>query len=325
MVRMRAAVLKELHSPFEVIQVDRPIPESGKKLVELSFAGLNHRDLWITKGKYPGIKLPAIPGSDGAGRSDGKRILINPSLHWGDSFAFQSKEYKILGLPNQGTFAEYITIENGKIFPIPEHLSDEEAAALPLGGLTAYRAFMTKCKPVRGDKVLISGIGGGVATMAFLFSMALGLETYVTSGAEEKIEKAVQMGATGGVSYRDEQFHKKISDMSGGVDIVIDSAAGNGFSRLLQCCNPGARIAVYGGTKGPIDSISPQLIFWKQLSIFGSTMGTDREFDDMLHFVSKHKIKPVIDNVFSLTNINEAFKRMEEAGQFGKIILDVRS
>ena len=321
---MRAAVLHTLNTPLEIKEVDTPIAHKGEKLVEMAFAGLNHRDVWITKGQYAGIVLPLILGSDGSGTLEGKSVLFNPSMNWGGNPAVQAPDYRILGLPDQGTLAQYIVLPADKIHAIPEHLSLQEGAALPLAGLTAYRALITKCNPAEGEKVLISGIGGGVALFAMQFALALGCEVYVTSGSDEKIDRAIALGAKGGANYNHPDFTKEIKRLSGGVDVIIDSAAGDGFAQLAKVCNPAGRICFYGGTRGSINGLVPQWVFWKQLSIFGSTMGTDSEFEAMLELVKEHKIRPIIDQVFPLEAVNEAFDRMDKGQQFGKILVDVR-
>lgn len=321
---MKSAVLKELHRDLVIEEMELPDNKDGERLVALKFSGLNHRDVWITKGMYAGITLPLVLGSDGAGTCQGRRVLINPSLNWGNNPMVQGPDYKILGLPDRGTFATHVKVATNKIHNIPDHLTDEEAAALPLAGLTAYRALMTKCQPKVGDKVLISGIGGGVALFAMQLALSVGCEVFVTSGSDDKIERAKAMGASGGVNYKDPDFASKLKQLSNGVDIVIDSAAGDGFASLVKVCNPGGRICFYGGTAGKIDGLVPQWIFWKQLSIYGSTMGTDEEFVQMLEHVSMHKIKPIVDSVFDLKDINRAFARMDQGIQFGKILVNTQ-
>lgn len=321
---MKAAVLNELHSELVIEEMELPDIKEGVKMVALNFAGLNHRDVWITKGMYAGITLPLVLGSDGAGICEGRRVLINPSLNWGNNPEVQSPDYKILGLPDHGTFSTHVKVAANKIHKIPDHLTDEEAAALPLAGLTAYRALITKCQPKAGDKVLISGVGGGVALFAMQLALSLGCEVYVTSGSEEKIGKAMALGASGGVNYKDTDFTSKLKKLSGGIDIVIDSAAGDGFASLVKVCNPGGRLCFYGGTAGKINGLVPQWVFWKQLSIYGSTMGTDEEFVQMLEHVTLHKIKPIVDSVFELKDINRAFARMDQGNQFGKILVNTQ-
>ena len=158
---------------------------------------------------------------------------------------------------------------------------------------------------------------------ALQFAVALGCEVYVTSSSDEKIAKAVAMGAKGGANYRTEDWSKAFMAETGGVDVIIDGAVGVGFADLIKVCRPAARICFYGGTAGAMSGVSPQIVFYKQLSIFGSTMGTAREFSLMVGFVNFHKIKPVIDSVYDLADANDAFKKMDEGGQFGKIILGI--
>ncbi len=319
---MKALVLEALHEPLLWKDIETPRETPGYKLVRISTAALNHRDVWITKGQYARIQLPVVPGSDGAGTCAGREVIICPTLGWGDNPAVQSRDFAILGMPSKGTFAEYTLVPEENLFDKPVHLSMEEAAALPLAGLTAYRTLFTRCHPQPGDKVLISGIGGGVALFAFQFALAYGCEVYVSSGSEEKRQRAIDLGAAGAVDYTDPDLDKAIRDVSGGgVDIVIDGAAGNGLGKLVQACNPGARIGIYGGTGGRIDGLNPQSIFWKQISIHGSTMGTVAEFGDMLRFVAAHRIHPVIDKVWAMRDGQQAVEHMAAGRQFGKLVL----
>ncbi|MCP3929436.1 MAG: zinc-binding dehydrogenase [Bacteroidetes bacterium] len=320
---MKALILTGKNQPLLYKEVPNPFPTKGEVVVSLKAAALNHRDVWISKGLYPGIKYPAILGSDGAGFLEDKKVIINPSIQWGDQLTYQSSEYRILGLPDDGTFAELVIVDKEQIFDMPAHLSFEQASVLPLAGLTAYRALFTRCKLKKGEKVLITGIGGGVALFALQFALAAKAEVYVTSGKEEKIEKAVQHGAGGGVNYKEEGWSKKLMKLEKGFDVIIDGAGGAGFSHLLKVANTGARICVYGGTAGKITNISPQLLFWKQASVLGSTMGSPEDFKNMLHFVKKHRIVPIIDRIYSLAEGNKAFKRMANSEQFGKIVLSV--
>ncbi len=301
-----------------------PTPAENEVVVQLKAAALNHRDVYITQSLYPKISYPVILGSDGAGLVGDREVLINPSLSWGDNPNVQAEDYSILGMPSNGTFAEQVVVPTSQIYDKPGHLSFAEAAALPLAGLTAYRALFTKCQLQVGERVLISGVGGGVALFAMQFAVALGAEVFVTSGSEAKIEKAIVLGAKGGVNYKAEQWHKALlAKAGGGFDVVIDSAGGAGFANFPKICNPGGRIAFYGGTRGNIQNLNPQIIFWKQLSIFGSTMGNDEDFRGMLDLVNTHRIQPVIDQVFPLREGVAALDRMDQGLQFGKIVLEI--
>ena len=320
---MKALVLKKLYQALEYQDVEIPPPVSGEVLVRLFAAALNRRDWWITQGQYSKIQLPVILGSDGAGEYRGKAVVINPSLDWGDDPRFQGKSYRILGLPENGTFAEYVRVPRNNLAPMPAHLGWEEAAALPLAGLTAYRVLFTRCRLRAGERVLISGVGGGVALMAMQFALAAGAEVFVTSGSAEKIEKAMRMGAKGGKNYREIDWDKHLKAETGGFDVIIDSAGGDEFAAFPGLCKPGARIGVYGGSLGKINGLSPQILYWKQISILGSTMGAPAEFRKMLAFVERHKIVPAVDSVFPLDQGNVALDRMGESGQFGKIVLRI--
>jgi len=319
---MQALVLTTENTLPEYKTVPQPKPVEGEALVQLSAAALNHRDVWITQGQYPGIKIPMILGSDGAGTVDGQEVLINPGMEWGDDERFQQKGFHILGLPKEGTFAEYVAVPKTQVYNKPPHLSMQEAAALPLGGVTAYRAVFTKCQLQAGERIIISGIGGGVALLAFKFAQAAGAEVFVTSSSAAKIERAIELGAKGGYLYTDDNWHKQFLKEAGGADVVIDSAGGPGFANLVKACKPGARLCFYGGTQCTIP-LNPQIVFWKQLKIFGTTMGSDAEFAAMLQFVADNKVVPVIDQVFELNNGQAAFRQMAEGKQFGKIVLQI--
>lgn len=286
-------------------------------------AALNHRDLFITQGLYAGIQLPSILGSDGAGLLDGQKVIINPGLDWGPQEEHQDRKFRVLGMPDHGTFAEQILIPKIYVHPMPAHLAFEAAAALPLAGLTAYRAVFSQGRLAQGQRVLITGIGGGVALFAMQFALAAGASVFVTSGSDTKIQKAVDMGAEGGINYKQKDWAKELKSSKRQFDLIIDSAGGPSFRYLLDLADFGARIVVYGGTVGKIDGLSPQRLFWKQLSIIGSTMGSPADFSAMLNFVEKHEIQPVVDRVFAIHEAKAAFQRMENGDQFGKIVLKI--
>lgn len=329
---MKAIVLEAADKPLVLKEVEKPALKPGEVLVKIKAAALNRRDYWITIGKYAGIKYPSILGSDGAGvvaeaGSDaekkwiGREVIINPSHDWGDHPEFQSKEFKILGLPEDGTFSEYVKVKAEYLHPKPAHLTWEQAAALPLAGLTAYRALFTKGRATKKDKVLITGGGGGTGSTALQFAHAAGCQVFVTSGTGEKIERAKQLGAVAGVCYKAQDWAEQLLHLSGGFDVIIDSALGEGFAKLPDICNPGARIVIFGGTAGDIPALNGRKIFWKQLQILGTTMGTKDEFKAMADFVTEHQIVPVIDEIFPLANAQQAVSKMKSSSQFGKIVL----
>jgi zinc-binding alcohol dehydrogenase/oxidoreductase len=320
---MRTFIIRSIGElPFDTTK-DLPTCSEEDVVLKLNASALNHRDLWITKGLYAGIRLGATMGADGCGTaSDGESYIINPGLAWGSNETFQSSDFSVLGVPEDGTFADCIVIPQKYIYRKPAHLTLLQAAALPLAGVTAYRAIIKRAGLKKGDKVLISGIGGGVALFAMQFALALGCEVFVTSGSEEKIEKAKKLGAKAGYLYSNQDWSKQLIAAYGGVDVIIDSAGGPGFAQLVKVCNPGARIAIYGGSLGKITELNPQVLFWKQISILGSTMGSDADFREMIAFVEHHKIVPVIDRVYPLDDIHAGFSAMSSGAQFGKIVFE---
>jgi NADPH:quinone reductase-like Zn-dependent oxidoreductase len=331
---MRAVYLEAIGKPFILVDKEKPTAGSGEAIVRVKAAALNRRDVWIQHGKYFLKEYPAILGSDCAGVVDevgagvdekwlGQEVIMDPGSHWGDNPRVHSANYIILGMPEAGAFAEYVKVPAGNLYIKPAHMGFEEAAALPLAGVTAYRALFTKCQLQAGEKVLVTGAGGGVALFAAQFAVAIGAEVWVTSGSEEKIEKAKALGAAGGINYRQKHWGKELKSQTGGFDVIIDSAAGEGFVQLVKLAKPGGRIGIYGGTTGMICQINPAEIFWKQLSIYGSTMGTAEDFASMVQFVNEKEIEPVVDVVFPLEEAEQAMRYMEASKQFGKIVLQV--
>jgi len=322
-ILLKALIIKQLNTLPEFSEIADPIPGKNEAVVSIQAAALNHRDLFITKGMYAGIQTPCILGSDGAGEWRGNRVVLYPALGWGNNPNFQGKNFRVLGMPENGSFAEQICIPRANIFPMPEHLDWEQAAALPLAGLTAWRTLFSRCKLKKGEKVLITGIGGGVALTALQFAVAAGAEAFVTSSATKKIERATKLGAKGGANYREEGWEKRLKQETGGFDVIIDSAGGDGFALFPALCNPGARVGFYGGTLGKVNGLSLQPLFWKQVSLLGSTMGSPHEFRAMLAFVQKFELVPVVDAVFALSEGAKAFEKMEKGEHFGKIVLRV--
>lgn len=342
---MKAIYLSAIHQPIQYIDLPKPIAGPGQVLVHLKAAALNHRDLFIQQGLYPGIKLPVILGSDGSGIVDtvgegvdaswlGQEVVINCAMNWGDDPNFYGPDFQILGMPANGTFAEYVAVDAEYIFPKPGHLSFEQAAALPLAGLTAWRALMTRAglhkkASSQPEKVLITGIGGGVALFALQFALGADAEVWVTSGSSQKLELAKALGAAGGVNYREPDWAKTLMSQTqsrsarGYFDVIIDSAGGPGFARLIDVAAPGGRIVFYGGTTGLITDVVPAKVFFKQLNIAGTTMGTELEFSDMLSFVTAKQLVPVIDEIFPLADAEQAMRRMNDGKQFGKLVLRI--
>ena len=334
---MRAARIHEISGPdnLRVEEVPQPHPGPGEISVRITAAALNRRDLFITQGLYPRIALPCTLGSDGAGSvaelgagvsgpPAGTRVVIDPQLDWNDDPGILTRDGGIVGMPGDGTFAEYVIVPARNVHPAPEHLTDAEAAALPLAGLTAYRATFTRGRLVPEDTVLITGIGGGVQTFVLLFAKHFGCRTIVTSGSDEKLARAKALGADVAINYKTSPaWYKEASEASGGgPTLVVDSAGGETFSRALEIARYGARIVVYGGTTGNA-TIRPFPIFWKHLTILGTSMGSPSDFAALLRLVAEARLRPVVDRVYPLERIDEAAHRQLEAEQFGKVVLSL--
>ncbi len=332
---MKAIVLKTQESPLAFEDIEKPKPKTGEALVKLRAAALNHRDLWIRKGLYPNVKFPCVMGSDGAGVVEEtgkgvddfwlkKPVLINPALNWGDDRSGHGKDFEILGVPSQGTFAEYVCVPAENLHEIPYGWNFEHAAALPLAGLTAHRALFYRGGLKAGQQLLITGVGGGVASFLLAFAIKTEAKVYVTSSSGEKIKKAMEMGAVDGVNYQKENWKDELKKKEPeGFDLIVDSAGGSQFPVLLELLRTGGRIVNFGGTAGKIPEIVPARIFWKQASILGTTMGSPADFESMMEFVSDLDLRPVIDKHFTLDSAEEAFRHLDNQSQFGKVIINI--
>lgn len=333
---MKAAVL---HAPGQITltDVERPTPRAGQTRIRLTAAALNHRDAYIRAGQYPGLRYPAILGSDGIGHIDatgpdgdpttlGRRVILDPSLDWGDDPRVQSPDYTILGMPRDGTFAPYIVVPTANVHPAPGHLTDHQAAALPLAHLTAWRAVVTRAAIRPDERVLITGIGGGVALAAMQLALAHGARVFVTSSNPAKIAQARRLGAHGGFLYTDPTYPDAARQATGkgtaaGFDAIIDGAGGEGVAHLIRLLAPAGRFVFYGGTAGRWPAILPQHLFFRQISILATTMGTPAEFADLLTFAETHGIVPIVDRVYALADINTALDHLTDPDRLGKIVL----
>ena len=331
---MKALVLHATKQPLQF--EDRPAlkPARGEVVVQLKSAALNRRDYWITQGMYPGIELPVVLGSDGAGvvakvgdgedtAKVGQEVIINPGFDWGNNESSQGSTFTVLGLPRDGTLATEVVVPAIQLHAKPTKFSWHEAAALPLAGVTAFRALFTQGQLQAGETVLITGIGGGVATFTLQFAVAAGASVWVTSSSADKIERAMKLGASGGFDYKLADWSKAYLKQTNAPDLIIDSAAGVGYSTLVNLIKPGGRIVNYGATAGPPEKLDLFKVFWKQLCLQGSTMGSPSDFEAMLHFVETHDIRPIIDATFPLSEGNQAIEQMRSSPQFGKYVFEV--
>jgi len=291
-----------------------PVPGPGEVLVELRAASLNHLDLWIRKG-LPSVPKPRILGADGAGLVDGERVLINPGIEHGEKIT-------VIGEHMDGTHAELIAVPESNVYPIPDGMSFEEAAAFPLVFETAYRMLVTKAGLREGEWALVWGIGGGLATAANAIARALGARTIVTSSSPEKLAR---VEADVKVDHNSEDVVEAVKAATDGrgADVVVEHVGEATWERTLQAVRTGGRIAVCGATSGPNPPAALHRIWWKQLTIYGSTMGTREDFEGAYDLVSSGKAKPVIDEVFPLEQARAAHERMEAGDQLGKIVLTI--
>jgi NADPH:quinone reductase-like Zn-dependent oxidoreductase len=296
-----------------------PVPGPDDVLIRLRATSLNHIDLWVRSGR-PSAPKPRILGADGAGLvesgpgfSPGDRVLMNPGIDHGDMVA-------VYGEHMDGTDAELVAVPRQNVYPIPDGMSFEEAAAFPLVFVTAYRMLVTRAGLKEGEVVLVWGIGGGVAMAANQIARALGAKTIVTSSSPEKLS---QVEADVKVDHAKEDVVEAVKEATAGkgADVVIEHVGEATWQRSLQAARAGGRIVVCGATSGANPPAALHRIWWKQLTIHGSTMGTKEDFDGVYELVASGKAKPVIDEVFPLSEARAAHERMEAGAQLGKIIL----
>jgi NADPH:quinone reductase-like Zn-dependent oxidoreductase len=307
-------------------EVEDPVAGAGEVLIRLHAASLNHLDIWMRRG-LPSVPKPRILGADGAGVvesvgegadsiSPGDRVLINPGLDDGA---------RIVGEHMDGTHAELISVPAENVYPVPDGLSFEEAAAFPLVFETAYRMLVTKARLRVGEWVLVWGVGSGVGSASFVIAKALGARTLVTSSSAEKLDRARELGAEAVVNHAQDDVAAAVKEATGGsgVDVVIEHVGEATWKTSLQAAGTNARVVVCGATSGPNPPAQLHRIWWKQLEIYGSTMGTREDFEGVYELVASGKVKPIVDRVFPLGEAAAAHEYLEEGRQFGKVILSI--
>lgn len=315
-------------------EIEHAAPQVGEVRVALKAASLNHRELWITRGQYPGMQLPCTLGCDGVGVVDavgegvdtslvGQAVMVYPGLEWGSDPRFPSTEFALLGMPGPGTVAQSICVPAAHVIVKPVYLSFEQAAAIPLAALTAWRALTTKAHLAAGEKILITGIGGGVAMFALKIAAAMGAIPFVTSGSAATLEKAQEFGAKAGFNYKDPEWRKAVAKVTGGLDVVFDGSPAASYANYTRALNMGARVVIYGSTGGPQFPLTAPEVFLKNVSIIGTNVGSLSEFQAMLQFFAQHHIQPVIDKVFTLETAKDALRYLESSHQFGKVVITI--
>jgi zinc-binding alcohol dehydrogenase/oxidoreductase len=328
---MRALVVQDDYS-LAIVEKTLPTPKPGEALIKIQAAALNRRDLWIQEGKYPNITPGATLGSDGAGSVEAvgsnedsswlhKQVLINPNLNWGSDPDVQSADYTIIGMPTDGTLAEYVVTNIDRLHAVPSHLDLIQASSLPLGGLTAFRALFRYANISAKSNVFISGFGGGVAQFAGLFALATGAQVYISSSQTAVRENALNLGVIEAFNYREKDWLSKLRENGRGMDLVIDSAGGDQINDLIKMLNPGGKVVFYGATTGLPSKINLHQLFWKQAAIQGTTMGNDTEFGAMIEFIDKHDIVPIIGQKAPFEQVFDALENMASGHLIGKSVL----
>ena len=317
---MKAIRIHEDGGPEVLRYEDVPDPEpaDGEVLIELRAASLNHLDIWIRKG-LPSVPKPRILGADGAGVIAGtdERVVINPGIVSGG-------KTHIVGETMDGTHAELIAIPRDFVHPIPGDLSFEEAAAFPLVFETAYRMLVHRARLQAGEWVLIWGIGGGVATAALSLAKALGAQVIVTSSSDAKLQQARELGADATVNHATDDVVAHVKEVTGGgAHVVVDDVGEATWKRTLDAARVEGRVVVCGATTGPNPPAALHRVWWKQLSILGSTMGTPDDFKGAYDLIAAGKARPVVDMVFPLADARLAHDRLEAGEQLGKIVLSI--
>jgi NADPH:quinone reductase-like Zn-dependent oxidoreductase len=341
------AIFMEQHGTNDVLKCGErpdPSPRAGEVLVRLKTAAMNRLDLFVRNG-IPGVPIafPHVPGADGYGTVEsagdgvtdlkrGDAVVIQPGLSDGTCEFCRAGEkslcveFRILGEHVSGTFAEKIAVPRENVFPAPKNLTPEKAAAFPLVALTAWRMLVTRAELRPGESVLIHGVGGGVSTVAVQIAKLCGASLVIaTTSSEAKRKRAEALGADVTIDYTAADVGKKVREITGkrGVDVVVDSVGAATWRASLTAAAKKGRIVTCGATSGPNPEEEIRIIFWKQLSILGSTMGTDVEFRALLNAVSAGRIDPVIDEVFPLSDARRAYEHLESGKGFGKVVLRI--
>lgn len=343
---MKAAVIRE-HGGLDRVrleEVPEPKPADAQVVLNVRSAGLNHLDIWVRKGRSGlKIQMPHILGSDAAGViaavgdsvanvSIGDEVILNPGLTCGlceyceQGEQSQCISFGIVGMSRQGTFAEKVAVPARNVFPKPSHMNFDEAGAFVLSYLTAWRMLMTRAQLKPGQTVLIHGVGGGVALCALQLAKLAGAEVIVTSSSDKKLSCAKQIGADHIINYKAvDDVAQCVRNVTSGrsVDVVIDTVGAATWPIDFSAVRRGGKIVLCGVTSGPKVETNLQMLYWNQLTILGSTMGSDEDYRQMLRAVTTAKLKPIIDSVRPLQSVQEAMSRMETAEQFGKIVLRI--
>ena len=340
---MKAVVFNQHGGPevLQYVDVPDPKPGPGEVLIEVKATSINHIDIFLRRG-MPGIKvpLPKIVGSDAAGvirelgrdvsgLTSGQRVVINPGITCGRcefcsaGFGSQCVSWAMVGENRDGAYAEFVVVPAHIVLPIPDHISFKEAAAAPLVFLTAWSMMVGKGNIRPGEDVLILGAGAGVGTAAIQIAKLVGCRVFATASNAEKLQRAKELGADFLINYTTEEFDKAIRDLTNkrGVDIVVDYIGADTWVRSLRSARRGGRVLTCGATTGFAPQTDLRHIFFRQVQVLGSTMGSHREFLDVMKCVFRGQLKPVIDRVLPLPEAGKGHELIEQRAVFGKIVL----
>ena len=339
---MRAAIFRE-HGGPEVVrieQVPRPRPGPGQVRVRVHAAALNHLDLWVRRGLPIETTMPHIGGSDVAGVIEsvgegvddarvGERVVINPALWCGRCRECARGDhsmcprFRILGEHTDGGFAEYVVADADHAYRIPDALPFEEAAAIPISYMTAWRALVTRAALKPGEDVLVVGASGGTALAAVQIARLAGARVFAVTKGAEKVERVRELGADVVYDRGEVDWSAAVYRDTGrrGVDVVVENVGAATWDGSVRALAPGGRLVTYGATTGPKVELELRTVFWKQLQVIGTTMASRGEFEAVLRVVFAGRLRPVIDTVMPLDRAREAHERLEAGGQIGKIVL----
>lgn len=341
---MKAIVVREHGGPEVLVAEDRPVPEPGpgEARVRVSAVAMNHLDIWVRRG-VPGhpFPLPIVPGCDVAGTIDslgpgantalrpGDPVLLAPGLscgtcsHCARGDDHLCRHYGILGETRDGGCAEFIVVPVVNLLPHPTNLPPEQAVAIPLVFLTAWHMLVHRARVQPGDEVLVQAAGSGVSSAGIQIARVLGARVYATAGSDEKLERARELGADEVINYRTQDFAKEVRRLTGkrGVDVILDHVGPDTWEGDIRSLAKGGRLVICGSTTGFEVRTDLRFVFFKNISILGSTMGSRGELHDILRLVESGKLKPVVDSVLPLDEVREAHRRMEAREVFGKVVL----
>lgn len=324
---MRAILQREYGDAAVLVPRDVPDPErrDGWRIVELRAAALNWHDVLVRQGRY-GSPLPHTPGADGAGvdTATGEEVVVLPSLRWGPEESTPGPDWEILGDRLPGTYAERVAVPDECVVPKPKGLSWVQAAALPLVGLTTFRALFSRAGLRAGESLLVLGAGGGVATTAVSLASAIGADVVVTSSSDQKIARAQELGAVGGVRYDDASWPDHARALTGGrgFDVVLDSVGS--CAEAIGALRPGGRLVVLGASRSELAQIDLRPFYFAQYSLLGTTMGSPRDFAGLLGLLQQYRVPPpLVDRTFPLDEAAEAHRHLEAGAAFGKVVLEI--